>query len=138
MYVTVEDDINEEEYAHGWAVVKTDPKVYRGKRKRVCNFSAAIEQHPTDEKDAKGKTKYESTLWQFTAFGRLADYCSRLERGDKFLFYGRPVVDEYWTERNGTGEIQYKINLDICIVQPTEPDGNYGDLPDGWDSEPDY
>lgn len=138
MYVFVEDQISEEEYAHGFGVVKVEPKIFRGKKKAVCNFTAAVEQHPTDEKDAKGKTKYASTLMQFTAFGRLAEYCSGLELGDKFIFYGRPVVDEYWTERNGTGEIQYKINLDICIAQPAEPDGSYGDLPDGWATDPDY
>lgn len=125
------------QYAHGTAKLIKDPRFNDSTRTKVCSFSAEVENHPTGEKTPAGKNKYENTLYTFTAFGALALYCKDLEKKDVVAFYGRMEVDDYWTERNQTGEVVYKIILEFCSVQPTNGGaGGYGapgefyDLPD--------
>ena len=129
---------NKNEYAHGVGTVANAPKVYNGK-KMVCSFTATLERTPTDEKNPNGTTKYNYTLRNFTAFGSLAEYCSHMEKGDVFLFYARMEPDEYWTERNATGEVQYKYLLDFIMVQPNIPGSAFEEsLPGGWGDMPNY
>lgn len=129
-------------YAHGVAKVMKDPRVRNG-RFPVCNLTAEVESHPTGEKDERGRNKYANTLMQFAAFGKLAAYCANLEKKDVFAFYGRLEPDEFWTEKNGTGEVAYKCVLEYASVQPEidgEAGGGYypGNLPSGWEDVPDY
>lgn len=129
-------------FAHGTAKVIKEPRIRNGKYP-VCNITAEVEAHPTGEKDERGRNIYENTLMSFTAFGKLARYCANLEKKDVFAFYGRLEPDEFWTEKNGTGEVAYKCVLEYVSVQPGNgagADGGYypGNLPAGWDEEPPY
>lgn len=126
-----------EQYAHGIAKVMKAPRFIKLKTK-VCSMACEVELHDTGEKRADGRPKFRNTLQTFTAFGNLAEYCRDLEKGDVFAFYGKVVVDDYWTQKNETGEVVYKIVLEYCCVQPSinvySPEGNSGDsfydLPD--------
>lgn len=124
-------------YCHGTAKVISAPKVYRA-RKVVCNFSGEIENYPNGDTRKDGSPDYKNELISFNAFGKLAEYCALLEKGDIIQYYGKYVVDEYWTERNNTGEVQYKIILEYASAQGTGElrTGNAPD--DGWGYEPPY
>lgn len=120
--------------------------LYKGEgRKAVTNFSAEVDRHKTGRKNERGFEVYETKILSFVAFGDLARYCRNFENQDKFVFCGTLEVDDYWTERNNTGEVVYKVKLDFCMAQPQEGQnaegygvGYPGDLPDGFDDLPDY
>lgn len=94
-----------------------EPRYYDGKTK-VCNFTCEVESHKTGRKNERGYDEYETTYLNFVAFKKLADYCRNLEKRDTIFFAGKMEVDEYWTERNQSGDTQYRVSLDFCTVQP--------------------
>ncbi len=111
------------QYAHGVARVilskdRQHPRFFHG-RHTICSFSAETERINAG-KDENGKIIYKNALLNFTAFGKIAFLCRNFENGDRFAFYGRYEVDDYWTKQNGTGEVQYKITLEWVGPQLTE------------------
>lgn len=105
-------------YAIGTGKLIKAPRVFEGKKSKVCNFSCEIESVKTGRKNERGYDEYESTYMSFACFGKLVDYCRNLEKSDVIAFAGRLDVDDYWTERSNDGETKYRVMLDFCCVQP--------------------
>lgn len=130
------------EYVHGVVKVLSAPKINRG-RTTVCSFAAETERYPVDGKTANGRQMYENKVLTCTAFGKLAEYFALLEKNDIVLIYGRYEKDQYWTERNEKGEVQYKIIAEYAAVQPQDASSGYdngssGGYSGGYYDEPPY
>lgn len=142
MFHVWKDEESGIEYIHGTAKLLKEPRYTVGKKNPVCNFTAEVEAHPTGRKTETGRTQYVNTLYNFVAFRSLAEYCRNLEKRDTIAFYGTREVDDFWTERNSTGEVAYRVVLEFCVVQPTavytDDDNPFEGDPYGDYSEPNF
>lgn len=131
---------NGREYVHGTARLLKEPRYSQGRRAPVASFSGVVEHHDTGNKTSDGKPIYHDVIYNFAAFRKLSEYCRNLEKNDVVLFYGTREIDEYWTNRNENGEVQYKVTLEFCMAQPSQAPvyaDDYGDNPFGY-GEPDF
>jgi len=75
-----------------------------------CRFGLAVE---TPKEPGNWSGERETTFYEATAFGTLAEHVAELEKGTRVVVIGKGEL-EHWTDKEGTERTTKRVLVDAC------------------------